>query len=47
MDPRRFITDYPCGAPLPNAVVGDNGQVCVSTLATTHLITDINGYFPT
>lgn len=25
--------------------IGDNGQICIYTLATTHVIADINGYF--
>jgi hypothetical protein len=27
------------------AKIGDNGQVCIFTLAATHLLADVNGYF--
>jgi hypothetical protein len=41
----NFTTDQT----IPNAAItkiGDNGQICIYTPATTHLIADINGYFP-
>ena len=47
--PNASNLNYTTNQTTPNAVIakiGDNGQVCIYTLATTHLITDINGYFP-
>ena len=37
------------GGTVPNAVVakvGSNGQVCIFNQSATHLIVDVNGYFP-
>ena len=48
--PNASNLNYTTNQTTPNAVIakiGDNGQVCIYTLAATHLITDINGYFPT
>jgi hypothetical protein len=47
--PNASNLNYTTNQTTPNAVIakiGDNGQVCIYTLAATHLITDINGYFP-
>ncbi len=47
--PQASNLNYVAGQNIPNLViakVGVNGKVCVSTLATTHLLADLNGYFP-
>jgi hypothetical protein len=41
--------NYVAGSTIPNAVVarvGAGGKVCLYTYGATHLIADINGYFP-
>ena len=47
--PNASNLNYSAGTTIPNAVtvqLGAGGKVCVFTLATTHLIVDINGYQP-
>jgi hypothetical protein len=47
--PNASNVNYTAGATIPNAVtvkVGAAGKVCLYTLATTHLVVDINGYEP-
>jgi hypothetical protein len=41
--------NFSAGQTIPNAViarVGGNGQVCLYASGTTHVIVDVNGYFP-
>ena len=45
-DPASNVNYTPGGA-FPNAVlskIGDNGRICVYSLAATHLVVDVNGY---
>ena len=47
--PNASSLNYVAGATVANAVVvkvGDGGQVCLFTQSATHLIADVNGYFP-
>jgi hypothetical protein len=47
--PNSSNLNYLAGSTIPNAVlakVGAGGRVCLFTNAGTHLIVDINGYFP-
>ena len=47
--PNASNLNYTTGQTIPNAVItkiGTDGKVCLYTLTTTHLIADINGYFP-
>jgi hypothetical protein len=47
--PTASSLNYSAGQTIPNAVIakiGTNGQICLFTLATTHLIVDVNGYYP-
>ena len=47
--PTASNLNYVKGQSIPNAVVskiGSDGKVCVFTQAATHLIVDVNGYFP-
>ena len=41
--------NFAAGQTIPNAVVvkvGTDGKVCLYTLAATHLLVDVGGYFP-
>ncbi len=47
--PTASNLNYQTGWTIPNAViakVGTGGKVCLYTMATTHLIADVNAYFP-
>jgi hypothetical protein len=47
--PQASNVNYFAGEVVPNAVlaeVGVGGEVCIYTLAATHLIADVNGYVP-
>jgi hypothetical protein len=47
--PTASNLNYQPGDTIPNAVItqiGTGGKVCIYTSATTQLIADINGYFP-
>jgi hypothetical protein len=47
--PTASNLNYTPGAIVPNAVlatVGPNGRVCLYTSQPTHLVVDVNGYFP-
>ncbi len=47
--PTASSLNYVAGATVPNAVIsklGTNGTICLYTQAATHLIVDINGFFP-
>jgi hypothetical protein len=47
--PTASNVNYLAGSVIPNAViakVGAGGSVCLFTYAATHLIVDVNGYFP-
>ena len=48
--PNASNLNYTAGQTIANAVItkiGLNGKICIYTPATTHLIADVNGYFPT
>ena len=41
--------NYTTNQTIPNLVIakiGDNGKICIFTLADTHIIADLNGYYP-
>jgi hypothetical protein len=41
--------NYTAGQTIPNLVIaklGTDGKVCIATLAATHLLADVNGFFP-
>jgi hypothetical protein len=47
--PNASNLNYATGATVPNAVItkiGAGGKICFYTLAATHLIVDVNGYYP-
>jgi len=47
--PTASNLNYVTGQSIPNAVVtkiGSNGKVCIFTQSATHVIVDVNGYFP-
>ncbi len=47
--PNGSTLNYTTATTVANAVItkiGTNGNVCIFTYATTHLIVDVNGYFP-
>jgi hypothetical protein len=47
--PNASNLNYAAGDTVPNAViakVGADGKVCLFTLAATHLLADVNGYYP-
>ncbi|MEI8337207.1 MAG: S8 family peptidase, partial [Actinomycetes bacterium] len=47
--PNSSNLNYTNGQTIPNSVItkiGVNGYVCIFTLRETHIIVDINGYFP-
>ncbi len=47
--PNAANLNYSAGQTVPNLVIakiGTGGKVCLFTLAATHLIADVNGYFP-
>ena len=47
--PTASNLNYSTGQTMPNAVVagiGSGGAVCFYTLSATHLVVDVNGYFP-
>jgi subtilisin family serine protease len=46
--PLAASLNYVAGQTVPNAVItklGTNGTVCIYSLASTHLVVDVNGYF--
>ena len=47
--PTAANLNYGTGTTIPNSViaqVGASGKVCIYTSNTTHLVVDVNGYFP-
>lgn len=47
--PNASNVNYLPGQTIPNNVIskiGTNGKICLYTTAPTHLIADLNGYFP-
>ncbi|MCU1395506.1 MAG: hypothetical protein JWM34_3934 [Ilumatobacteraceae bacterium] len=47
--PTTSNLNFTAGQTIPNAVIakiGDSGKVCIYTNVGTHLLADINGYFP-
>jgi trimeric autotransporter adhesin len=48
--PTASSLNYTTGSTVPNAVItkiGASGAVCIFTQLNTHLVVDVNGYFPT
>jgi hypothetical protein len=46
--PNASNVNYTTGLTIPNLViakVGDDGKVCLYSLAATHLIADVNAYY--
>lgn len=47
--PTTSNLNYSAGQTIPNAVIsklGSNGKICIYANGTTHVLADINGYFP-
>ena len=47
--PTAANLNYGTGTTIPNSViakVGTGGEVCIYTSNTTHIVVDVNGYFP-
>ena len=47
--PNAANLNYLAGDTVPNAVlakIGDGGKICVYTINTTHVVVDLNGWFP-
>ncbi|MDJ0771268.1 MAG: CAP domain-containing protein [Ilumatobacter sp.] len=47
--PAASTLNYGAGATIANGMtarVGDNGEICIFTSASTHLVVDVNGFFP-
>jgi hypothetical protein len=47
--PKASNLNFVAGQTIPNAVlagIGDTGAVCFKASTTTHLVVDVNGWFP-
>ena len=47
--PNASNLNYATGSTIPNAVItkiGAGGKVCIYTHRATHLLADINGFYP-